>query len=80
MRVKDSIILYFSVWALISALFAPSIDLFFTLLLIGFLIFIEIGDFFIDNNSKEVLKSFKYVLIAIFVFIVVDKIKTILVK
>ena len=80
MRVEDCIVLFLSVWAILSALLSPSVDIFLTLLLIGSLICLEVADFFINKKSKEILKSIVYILIIIFAFIVVKKVYEILVK
>ncbi len=80
MNPKNTILLFFTLWALFCGIFAPTIDLFFTLLLIGFLIIIEIGSSFLKVEEIEKIAPIKYFLIVIFVFIVVNKIRTILVK
>ena len=80
MNTNDNILLFITIWAVLDALFTPSVDIFFTILLIGFMICIEIGDFFIDKKSKEILKSMKYILLVVFAMIVINKVREILVK
>ncbi|XRP97093.1 hypothetical protein ACO3UB_00840 [Methanocaldococcus sp. 16A] len=78
MKVDYIIIVFLSLWAILDALFSPSVDIFFTILLIGTLICLEIGDFFINRRSKEILKSISYLLMGVFVFIVINKIYNII--
>ncbi|XRO75823.1 hypothetical protein ACO3TA_02900 [Methanocaldococcus sp. 28A] len=78
MKVDYIIIVFLSLWAILDALFSPSVDIFFTILLIGTLICLEIGNFFINKKSKEILKSINYLLMGIFVFIVINKIYNII--
>ncbi len=80
MNTNNSILFFVAIWAILDALFTHSVDIFFTVLLIGFMICIEIGDFFIDKKSKEILKSMNYVLLVIFAMIVINKVREILVK
>jgi len=80
MNTSNGILLFITLWAILDALLAPSTDLFFTVLLIGFMIGIEISDFFINKKSKEILKSINYILIIIFAIIVLNRVREVLVK
>lgn len=74
MKVINIIMFCLSIWAILIALVSPPVDLFFVLLLIGTLICLSLGEFFIDKKSMAILKSISYILIGVFVFIVLNKI------
>ena len=74
MDVDSAIILFLAIWAILDALLAPSPDIFLTILLIGTLIALELGDFFMRKESKDALKSVAYLLLIIFAVMVIKKI------
>jgi hypothetical protein len=78
MKKINLMVITISLWAILTALLSPSIGLYITLLLIGTLIFFEIGDFFISKNNKDSLKIMIYILAGIFTTIVLNKIYTII--
>ncbi|MBA2860475.1 hypothetical protein [Methanococcus maripaludis] len=78
MKKINLMVITISLWAILTALLSPSIDLYITLLLIGTLILFEIGDFFISKNNKDSLKIIVYILAGIFATVVLNKIYTII--
>lgn len=78
MKKINLMVITISLWAILTALLSPSIDLYITLLLIGTLIFFEIGDFFISKNNKDSLKIIVYILAGIFATVVLNKVYTII--
>lgn len=78
MKKINLMVIAISIWAILTALLSPSIDLYITLLLIGTLIFFEIGDFFISKSDKDSLKIVIYILAGIFATVVLNKIYTII--
>uniref|UniRef100_A9A6Y5 DUF3953 domain-containing protein n=1 Tax=Methanococcus maripaludis (strain C6 / ATCC BAA-1332) TaxID=444158 RepID=A9A6Y5_METM6 len=78
MKKINLMVIIISFWAIITAILSPSLDLYVTLLLIGTLIFLEIGDFFISKKNKDSLKIIIYILAGIFATIVLNKVYTII--
>ena len=78
MDVEDYILLFLSIWVLISALVTGSIDVFLTLTLIGLLITLEVGSLFLSKEQKESLKPLVELLLVIFAIIVMKKVYEIL--
>ncbi|WP_297092671.1 hypothetical protein [Thermococcus sp.] len=78
MDVEDYIVLVLSLWIIVSALTAGSVDVFLTLTLIGLLITLEVGGLFMSREQKESLKPMVELLIVIFVIIVMKKVYEVL--
>ncbi|MCA6213558.1 hypothetical protein GQS78_04645 [Thermococcus bergensis] len=78
MDVEDYILLFLSIWVLISALVTGSIDVFLTLTLIGLLITLEVGSLFLSKEQKESLKPLVELLLVIFAIIVMKKVYEVL--
>lgn len=78
MDVEDYILLFLSLWILISALAVKSVDVFLTLTLIGLLITLEVGNLFLSREQKENLKPLVELLLVIFAIIVMKKVYEIL--
>ncbi len=76
---RNYIILFLSLWAVIIGILAPT-DIYLILLLIGLLITVSIGENYLTKEGKFILKSLIYVLLLLFISIVVNKIYDILVK
>ncbi|WP_258083297.1 hypothetical protein [Thermococcus thermotolerans] len=78
MDVDDYVVLFISLWVLVSALAAGSVDVFLTLTLIGLLITLEVGGLFMSREQKESLKPMVELLLLIFAVIVVKKVYEVL--
>ncbi|WP_456449878.1 hypothetical protein [Palaeococcus sp. (in: euryarchaeotes)] len=78
MDVDTVIILFLTIWTLLDALLAHSTEIFLTILLIGTLITLELGEFFMRKESKDFLKSITYLLLIIFAIIVMKKVYEVL--
>ncbi|USS41077.1 hypothetical protein NF865_02345 [Thermococcus aggregans] len=78
MDVEDYILLFLSIWVLISALATGSVDVFLTLTLIGLLITLEVGGLFLSKEQKENLKPLVELLLVIFAIIVMKKVYEVL--
>ncbi|MBA2862307.1 hypothetical protein [Methanococcus maripaludis] len=78
MKKINLMVIAISLWTIIAAILSPSFDLYITLLLIGTLIFLEIGDFFISKKNKGSLKIIIYILAGIFATVVLNKVYTII--
>ncbi|NJE54581.1 hypothetical protein [Thermococcus sp. 21S9] len=78
MDVEDYILLFLSVWILISALATSSVSVFLTLTLIGLLITVEVGSLFLSRDQKESLKPLIELLIVVFAIIVMGRVYSIL--
>lgn len=74
MAVSDYIIFSLALWIVISAIFSPSTDIFLTLVLIGVLIVLEVGEFYLAKETREDLKYSAYFLLLVFSVIVMLKI------
>ncbi|ACS89086.1 MAG TPA: hypothetical protein HA302_07265 [Thermococcaceae archaeon] len=78
MDVEDYMLLFLSSWVLISALAVGTVDVFLTLTLIGLLITLEVGSFFLSKEQKESLKPLVELLLVIFAIIVMKKVYEVL--
>jgi len=78
MAVSDYLILFLGVWIVLSALLAGSPEVFLTVALIGILITLEVGEFYLSGETKEGLKYSSYFLLLVFVVIVILKVYSIL--
>lgn len=78
MDVEDYLLLFVSVWVLVSALASGSVDVFLTLTLIGLLIAIEVGGLFLSREQKEDIQPVVELLLLIFVIIVLKKVYEVL--
>jgi len=74
MNARDGVILFITLWSIISALASPSVEIFITIELIGTLVTLEVGDLYLPRDTKETLKNISYLLLLVFVFIVARKI------
>ena len=74
MAVSDYIIFFLALWIVISAIFSPSTNIFLTLVLIGVLIVLEVGEFYLAKETREDLKYSAYFLLLVFSVIVMLKI------
>jgi len=72
--VRDFIIVFFALWLLLGAVLVPSVSVYLTLVLIGILIVLELGDFYLPNSTKETLKYSAYMLLIVFAFIVARRV------
>jgi len=78
MDVEDYMLLFLSVWVLISALATSSMSIFLALTLIGLLITVEVGSIFLSREQKESLKPLIELLIIVFAIIVMERLYSIL--
>ncbi len=78
MNAREELILFLSLWSITSALLSTSVEIFLTIELIGVLITLEIGDFYLPSETKDALKNVAYLLLLIFAFIVAKKIYSII--
>ena len=78
MDVEDYLLLFVSVWVLVSALASGSVDVFLTLTLIGLLIAIEVGGLFLSREQKEDIQPVVELLLLIFAIIVLKKVYEVL--
>lgn len=74
MDVEDYILLFLSLWVLVSALSTKSVDVFLTLSLIGLLITLEVGGIFMSREQRENLKPMVELLLMVFAVIVMKKV------
>jgi len=74
MAMRDGLIVFLAVWIVLSAILSPSTQVFLTLALIGILIVLEIGEFYLPGETKESLKLSAYFLLMVFAFIVARKV------
>jgi len=74
MALSDYLMLFLALWTVASALLAPSTDIFLTVILIGILIVLEVGEFYLSRETKESLKYSAYFLLLVFVLIIARKI------
>ena len=78
MDVEDYLLLFLSIWLVISAILAGSVDVFLTLALIGLLVVLEVGSLFIDGEQKENLKPLVELLLVLFTLVVLKKVYAVL--
>ena len=74
MAMRDGLIVFLAVWVVLSPILSPSTQVFLTLALIGSLIVLEIGEFYLPEETKESLKLSAYFLLMVFAFIVARKV------
>jgi len=74
MAVRENAILFLAVWMVLSAVLSPSTEVFMTIALIGILITLEVGEFYLPAETKEALKYSAYFLLLVFAFIVARKV------
>ncbi|WP_010479313.1 hypothetical protein [Thermococcus zilligii] len=78
MAVREYLMIFLSVWIVISAVLSPSTEVFLTVTLIGILITLEVGEFYLPEETKEGLKYSAYFLLLVFLAIVAMKVYEIL--
>jgi len=78
MVVRTIILIFFALWLIILATLVSSVSIYLTLVLIGILIVLELGDFYLPNSTKETLKISAYFLLMVFAFIVAKKVYEVL--
>ncbi|NJE03861.1 hypothetical protein [Thermococcus sp. MV11] len=74
MAMRENVLLFLAVWIVLSALLSPSTEIFLTVALIGILITLEIGEFYLPRDVKDSLKFSAYLLLLAFAFIVARKV------
>ncbi|NJD98870.1 hypothetical protein E3E26_03540 [Thermococcus sp. LS1] len=74
MAMRENVVLFLAVWIVIAALISPSVEIFLTIALIGILITLEIGEFYLPRDVKSSLKLSAYLLLLAFAFIVARKV------
>ncbi len=71
---RENMLIFLAFWIVLSGLLSPSPSIFLTVALIGILIVLEIGEFYLSKETKEILKISSYFLLLIFAFIVAQKV------
>ena len=71
---RENMLIFLAIWIILTALLSPSLGIFLTVSLIGILIVLEIGEFYLSKETKEILKMSSYFLLLIFAFIVAQKV------
>ncbi|ASI98392.1 hypothetical protein [Thermococcus celer] len=74
MAMRENVILFLALWVVISALIIPSVEIFLTVALIGILITLEVGEFYLPRDVKSSLKLSAYLLLLVFSFIVAKRV------
>ncbi|WP_297498786.1 hypothetical protein [Thermococcus sp.] len=74
MAMRENVLLFLSIWVVVSAILSPSTGVFLTVALIGILIVLEVGEFYLPRETKESLKFSAYLLLLAFAFIVARKV------
>ncbi|WP_461863372.1 hypothetical protein [Thermococcus sp.] len=80
MAMRENMIIFLAVWVVLAALLSPSLGIFLTVALIGILIVMEIGEFYLSGETKETLRLSAYFLLLIFAFIVAQKVYEVIKK
>ena len=80
MAMRENMIIFLAVWVILAALLSPSLGIFLTVALIGILIVMEIGEFYLSGETKETLRLSAYFLLLIFAFIVAQKVYEVIKK
>ncbi|ACS32507.1 Conserved hypothetical protein [Thermococcus gammatolerans EJ3] len=75
---RDYLIIFLGLWIVLSAVLSPSTEVFLTVVLIGLLITLEIGEFYLSEETKDGLKYSSYFLLLVFAVIVAMKVYEIL--
>ena len=78
MAMRENILLFLALWLIIAALATPSFAVFIVIALIGILITLEIGEFYLPKDVKSSLKLSAYLLLLAFAFIMARKVYEIL--
>ena len=78
MAMRDNVVLFLAFWLVVSALLSPSTEIFLTVALIGILITLEVGEFYLPKDVKDSLKFSAYLLLLAFAFIVARKVYEVL--
>ena len=71
---RENVLIFLAVWIILGGLLSPSLEIFLTVTLVGILIVLEIGDFYLPKEMKDVLKVSSYFLLLVFAFIVIQKV------
>lgn len=71
---RENVVAFLAVWLVVSAVVSPSTEIFMTIALIGILITLEVGEFYLPKVTKESLKLSAYLLLLVFSFIVARKV------
>jgi len=74
MAMRENVLLFFVVWTILSAILAPSTEIFLTVALIGILVTLEVGEFYLPKDVRDSLKFSAYLLLLVFAFIVARKV------
>lgn len=74
MAMRENVFLFLALWIVVSAMISPSTGVFLTIALIGILIVLEVGEFYLPMDVKESLKFSAYLLLLAFAFIVTRKV------
>ncbi len=80
MAMRENMVIFLEVWVVLAALLSPSLGIFLTVALIGILIVMEIGEFYLSGETKETLRLSAYFLLLIFAFIVAQKVYEVIKK
>jgi len=78
MAMRERVLVFFALWIVIAALLSPSVEVFLTVALIGILITLEVGEFYLPREARDSLKLSAYLLLLAFAFIVARKIYSII--
>jgi len=78
MAMRENVVLLLAVWLIVAAFLSPSTEVFLTVALIGILIALEVGEFYLPRDVKDSLKFSAYVLLLVFAFIVARKVYEVL--
>lgn len=78
MAMRERVLVFFALWIVIAALLSPSVEVFLTVALIGILITLEVGEFYLPREVRDSLKLSAYLLLLAFAFIVARKVYSII--
>jgi len=78
MAMRERIITFLALWIVVAALLSPSTEIFLTIALIGILVTLEVGEFYLPGEAKDSLKFSAYLLLLAFAFIVARKVYSII--
>jgi len=74
MAMRENVVLFLAIWTVVGALISSSTEIFLTVELIGILITLEVGDFYLPRDVKDSLKFSAYLLLLAFAFIVARRV------
>ena len=74
MAMRENVVLFLAIWTVAGALISSSTEIFLTVELIGILITLEVGDFYLPRDVKDSLKFSAYLLLLAFAFIVARRV------